>query len=127
MAIAYRPEGEARDASNEVRVPVFLRGAVVGAVGAKNFDKIKDQLGPLLAKAGEAAADAYADAARRVAERVESVQDSIAEASQRTAHSRCIRHFQPRTRRRGRPQRARVMRARQCSRHTPCAVTREWR
>jgi ElaB/YqjD/DUF883 family membrane-anchored ribosome-binding protein len=63
----------------------FCAGAVVGAIGAKNFDKIKDQLGPLLAKAGEAAADAYADAARRVAERVESVQDSIAEAGQRAA------------------------------------------
>jgi len=63
----------------------FCAGAAFGAIGAKNFDKIKDQLGPLLAKAGEAAADAYADAARRVAERVESVQDSIAEASQRAA------------------------------------------
>ena len=63
----------------------FCAGAVVGAIGAKNFDKIKDQFGPLLAKAGEAAADAYADAARRVAERVESVQDSLAEASQRAA------------------------------------------
>jgi len=60
----------------------FCAGAVVGAVGAKNFDKIKSQLGPLLAKAGEAAADAYADAARKVAEKVEAVQDTLAEAKQ---------------------------------------------
>jgi hypothetical protein len=58
----------------------FCAGALVGAVGAKNFDKIKDQLGPLLTKAGEAAADAYADAARRVAEQIESVQTAAAEA-----------------------------------------------
>jgi ElaB/YqjD/DUF883 family membrane-anchored ribosome-binding protein len=63
----------------------FCAGALVGAVGAKNFDKIKDQLGPLLAKAGEAAADAYADAARHVGEHLESVQDSMADARQRTA------------------------------------------
>jgi hypothetical protein len=62
----------------------FCAGAVVGAVGAKNFDKIKSQLGPLLAKAGEAAADAYADAARKVAEKVEAVQDTLAEAKQHT-------------------------------------------
>jgi hypothetical protein len=61
----------------------FCAGAVVGAIGAKNFEKIKSQLGPLLAKAGEAAADAYADTARRVAEHLESVQDAMAEAKQR--------------------------------------------
>jgi hypothetical protein len=61
----------------------FCAGAVVGAIGAKNFDKIKSQLGPLLEKASEAAADAYADAARRIAEQVESVQDKVAEARQR--------------------------------------------
>jgi ElaB/YqjD/DUF883 family membrane-anchored ribosome-binding protein len=63
----------------------FCAGAVIGAVGAKNFEKIKSQVGPLLAKAGEAAADAYADAARRVAEQLESVQDAMAESKQRTA------------------------------------------
>jgi ElaB/YqjD/DUF883 family membrane-anchored ribosome-binding protein len=63
----------------------FCAGAIVGAVGAKNFEKLKREVGPLLAKAGEAAADAYADAARRVAVQLESVQDSMAEASQRTA------------------------------------------
>jgi hypothetical protein len=61
----------------------FCAGAVVGAIGAKNFEKIKSELGPLLAKAGEAAADAYADAARRVVEQVESVHDKVAEARQR--------------------------------------------
>jgi ElaB/YqjD/DUF883 family membrane-anchored ribosome-binding protein len=63
----------------------FCAGALVGAVGAKNFEKIKSQVGPMLAKAGEAAADAYADAARRVGEQLESVQDSMADARQRTA------------------------------------------
>jgi hypothetical protein len=63
----------------------FCAGAVVGAVGARNFEKIKSQLGPVLAKAGEAAADAYADAARRVAEHLESVQDAVAEAKQGSA------------------------------------------
>jgi ElaB/YqjD/DUF883 family membrane-anchored ribosome-binding protein len=73
----------------------FCGGALVGAVGAKNFEKIKDQLGPLLAKAGEAAADAYADAARRVAEQIESVQDSMAEASQRTTAAAASASSQP--------------------------------
>jgi predicted lipid-binding transport protein (Tim44 family) len=58
----------------------FCAGAVVGALGAKNYEKLKTQFGPILAKAGEAAADAYADVARRVAEQVESVQDAMAEA-----------------------------------------------
>jgi ElaB/YqjD/DUF883 family membrane-anchored ribosome-binding protein len=55
-------------------------GAVVGAVGAKNYDKIKEKLSPLLATAGDAAGDAYTAAARRVGERIEALQDAMAEA-----------------------------------------------
>jgi hypothetical protein len=58
----------------------FCGGAVVGALGAKNFDKIKAQAAPWLAKAAEAAGDAYTVAARQVAERIEAVQDAMAEA-----------------------------------------------
>jgi hypothetical protein len=69
---------------------VFLcGGAVAGVLIAKNWDKIKDQLGPLKEKvsplldaASEAFGDAYATAARRVGERVEAMQDAMAAAGQ---------------------------------------------
>jgi hypothetical protein len=57
-------------------------GAIAGAVGAKNYDKIKAKVGPWLAAAGGAAGDAYTEAARRVGERIEAVQDAMAEARQ---------------------------------------------
>jgi hypothetical protein len=85
MSVAFtRPEESFAMPVTRSELLYFCAGAVVGAIGAKNFDKIKSQLGPLLAKAGEAAADAYADAARRVAEHVEAVQDRVAEAKQHT-------------------------------------------
>ncbi len=55
-------------------------GAVAGAIGVKNFDKIKAKVAPWLATAGEAASDAYAEAARRVGERLEAAQGAMAEA-----------------------------------------------
>jgi len=55
-------------------------GAIVGAVGAKNYPKIKAKVAPWLATAGEAAGDAYTAAARRVGERIEAMQDAMAEA-----------------------------------------------
>ena len=64
-------------------------GAIAGVVIAKNFDKIKEHLGPLKEKlsplletAGEAFGDAYATAAPRVGERIEAMQDAMAEAGQ---------------------------------------------
>jgi hypothetical protein len=57
-------------------------GAVIGAIGAKNFDKIKTKVAPWLATAGEAAGDAYTAAVRHVGERLEAVQDAMAEAKQ---------------------------------------------
>ena len=72
-------QGENRDASDEVGAAVLLAGAVVGAVGAKNFDKIKTKAAPWMAAAGEAAGEVYTAAARRVGERIEAVQDAMAE------------------------------------------------
>jgi hypothetical protein len=68
-------------------------GAIAGVVIAKNWDKIKEQLGPLKEKvsplletASDAFADAYASASRRVGERIEAMQDAMAAASQ-NAHA----------------------------------------
>ena len=62
-----------------------MRGAVAGAVVARNFDKIKEKVGPLkekllplLATAGEAASDAYAAASRRVGEQLDAMQEAVA-------------------------------------------------
>jgi hypothetical protein len=65
----------------------FCAGAVVGAVGAKNIEKIKEHASPWLSKAAEAAGDAYSSAARSVAERLEAVHDAMAEAKQNGATS----------------------------------------
>jgi hypothetical protein len=54
-------------------------GAVAGALAAKNYEKIKEKTGPLLAAAGGAVGDAYTAAARRVGEKLESMQDAMAE------------------------------------------------
>jgi hypothetical protein len=59
-------------------------GAIVGALGAKNYDRIKAKVSPLLATAGDAVGDAYSAAARRVGERIEAMQDAMAEAHQRS-------------------------------------------
>jgi hypothetical protein len=58
-------------------------GAVLGIIGAKNYDKIKAKAAPWLSKAGEAASDTYRDASRLVGERIEAAQDSMAQAKQR--------------------------------------------
>ena len=68
-------------------------GAVAGAIGAKNFDKIKAQAAPWLAKAAEAAGDAYTVAARQVAERIEAVQDAMAEAKKTAGPSDADAHL----------------------------------
>ncbi len=57
-------------------------GAAIGAIGVKNFDKIKTKVAPWLATAGAAAGDAYTAASRHVAERLEAVQDAMAETKQ---------------------------------------------
>lgn len=54
-------------------------GAVAGALAARNYDKIKEKAGPLLAAAGGAIGDAYTAAARRVGEKLEAMQDAMAE------------------------------------------------
>jgi hypothetical protein len=54
-------------------------GAIAGAAAAKNYEYLKEKLGPLLQTAGEAVGDAYSAAARKVGERVESLQDTMAE------------------------------------------------
>ncbi len=57
-------------------------GAVAGALAAKNYDKIREKAGPLLAAAGGAVGDAYTAAARRVGEKLEAMQDAMAESHQ---------------------------------------------
>jgi hypothetical protein len=57
-------------------------GALAGALGAKNYDRIKAKVSPWLTSAGDVVGDAYTAAARRVGERIEAVQDAMAEARQ---------------------------------------------
>lgn len=62
---------------------LFLAGgAIVGAAAAKNFQLLKEKVGPWVATAGDAVGDAYSAAARTVGERVESLQDAMAEMRQ---------------------------------------------
>ncbi|MDR3639563.1 MAG: hypothetical protein P4L84_37525 [Isosphaeraceae bacterium] len=65
---------------------LFLAGgAIAGAAAAKNFDRLKEKVGPWVATAGDAFGDAYSAAARRVGEKVESIQDAMAEMRQAPA------------------------------------------
>lgn len=62
---------------------LFLAGgAIVGAAAAKNYQLLKEKMGPWVATAGDAFGDAYSAAARRVGEQVESLQDAMAEMRQ---------------------------------------------
>jgi hypothetical protein len=60
----------------------FAAGVAVGAAARSAYPQLKEKLGPLLAGAGAAMGDAYAEVAKRVAEKVESVQDTMAEKRQ---------------------------------------------
>ena len=65
---------------------LFLAGgAIAGAAVAKNYDRLKEKVGPWVATAGDAFGDAYSAAARRVGEKVESIQDAMAEMRQAPA------------------------------------------
>ena len=74
-------------------------GAVVGALAAKNYSKIKETVAPVkekvtpwLSTAGEAIGDAYAAAAQRVGERIESMQDTMAAARSGSDHGAANGH-----------------------------------
>jgi len=56
----------------------FTVGVVAGAAAAANYPWLKQKAGPLIAGAGAAFGDSYAEAARRVAEKVEAIQDAMA-------------------------------------------------
>jgi hypothetical protein len=55
-------------------------GAIAGIVGTKNYERIRAKLAPWLETAGEAMADAYAEAAQRVGQRIEAARDRMADS-----------------------------------------------
>ena len=61
----------------------FAAGVAVGATARSAFPIFKQKIGPVfagvIASAGAAFSDAYAEAVRRVADNVESVQDAVVE------------------------------------------------
>jgi hypothetical protein len=64
----------------------FAAGVAVGAAARSAYPALKEKFGPMIsgvmAGAGAAFSESYAEVAKRVAEKVESVQDVVAEMKQ---------------------------------------------
>ena len=64
----------------------FAAGVAVGAAARSAYPVLKEKFGPLLsgvmAGAGTALSESYAEVAKRVAEKVETVQDAMAQMKQ---------------------------------------------
>jgi hypothetical protein len=67
----------------------FAAGVAVGAAARSAYPALKEKFAPLLsgvmAGAGTALSESYAEVAKRVAERVETVQDAMAQMKQNAA------------------------------------------
>ena len=67
----------------------FAAGVAVGATARSAYPALKEKFGPLvsgvMAGAGTALSESYAEVARRVAEKVETVQDAMAQMKQNAA------------------------------------------